>query len=76
MKVVKMYRIPITGTRNVMSNMVNIITTAVHSIPKWLRLNPKSSHHKEKRFCSISLSLYLSKIMAVHYTYGDNHFLI
>ena len=30
--------------------MINIINTAVCHILKFLRINPKSSHHKEKHF--------------------------
>ena len=37
------------------------------------RVNPKSSHHKEKYF---SFILYLFEIMDVHKTYCGNHFMI
>ena len=30
------------------------------------RVNPKSSHHKEKNIFSVSLILYLREIMGVH----------
>ena len=36
------------------------------------KVNPKSSHHKEKIF-PISLILYLHEMMDVHQIYSDNH---
>lgn len=40
------------------------------------RVNPKSSHHKKKHYFSISLILYLYEKVDIHYTSGDNHFMI
>ena len=39
------------------------------------RVNPKSSHHKKKKF-SISLILYLYEMAGIHETYCDNHFMM
>ena len=49
-----------------MYNMINVINTAVYYVWKWLRVNPKTSQHKEKNFFSISLILYLYKMMDAH----------
>ena len=51
--------------RDAMYNMINIIKTAVCCIWKLLRVNPKSSHYKEKIFFSFSFILYLYEVMDV-----------
>ena len=57
-----------------MYNMINIISTAVCYLYMKVvkRVNPKSSHHKEKNF-SISLILHLYEMVDVHCTYCDQH---
>ena len=45
-----------------MYNLINAIDKAVCYIWKLLRVNPKSSHHKENIF-SISLIFYLYEMM-------------
>ena len=47
------------STRDVMYNMINIIITAIYYIWK-LRVNPNSSHHKEKNsFLFLLLCIYI-----------------
>ena len=51
-----------------MYNMIYIINTAVCYIEKFLkakRRNPKNSHHKKKKYFSISLILYLYEIFGL-----------
>ena len=48
-----------------MYNLINVTNTAACYTWKLLRVNPKSSHPKEK-FFSISLILYLYKRRDVH----------
>ena len=59
-----------------MYNMIKIINAGVCYRWKSLRVNPKSSYHKEKQFFSISLILYLYEMIDVHSTYCDNHFMM
>ena len=40
------------------------------------RVNPKSSHHEENIFFSISLMLYLYEMIDVRSTYCGNHFMM
>ena len=49
-----------------MYNIKNVTNTAVCYTQVLLRINPKSSHHKKKKFFSISLTLYLFEMMDVH----------
>lgn len=49
-----------------MYSMINIINTVARCMKAVRRVNPKSSHHKEKIFFSISLILYLSEMTDVH----------
>lgn len=51
-KVVKRYKLSILrqiSIRNVTLNVVTMVTTAVWSMGRLVRVNPKSSHHKEKK---------------------------
>ena len=43
-----------------MYNMMTIVTTAVLTYRKIKRVNPKSSHHKEKLFFSFFFSSFFS----------------
>ena len=50
MKMIERYRLPAIShisPGNAMDNTINTMNTAVCYISKRLRVNPKSSHHKE-----------------------------
>lgn len=54
-----------------MYSMINIINTVARCMKAVRRVNPKSSHHKEK-FFFYSLKSYLCEMMDVHYSYCGN----
>ena len=57
-KVVKRYQLPVIRlARDAMYNMINIIDTAAY-MKVLKRLNPKSSHHKEKIFFFYFVSIW------------------
>lgn len=48
MKVVKKYKLSVISTDDVIYNMMRIVKNIVLSIGKFIRVNLKCSHHREK----------------------------
>lgn len=81
MKAVNRYKLPVMRlmrTGGVLHNMINM-NTAVCYIRRLLRVNPESSHHKEKCFssfsnvvsigddrCSLNFTMSVSQIIMLH----------